>query len=43
MMRRTSLIFLGAMAGAAVTLLATQPHAVLVGASARAAASDTYR
>ena len=43
MMRKTSLIFLGAMAGAAVTLLATQPHAVLVGASARAAASDTYR
>jgi len=43
MMRKTSLIFLGAVAGAAVTLLATQPHAVLVGASARAAASDTYR
>jgi len=43
MMRKTSLIFLGAVAGAAVTLLATQPHAVLVGASARAAVSDTYR
>jgi len=43
MMRKTSLIFLGAVAGAAVTLLATQPHALLVGASARAAASDTYR
>jgi carboxyl-terminal processing protease len=43
MMRKTSLIFLGAVAGAAVTLLATQPHMALVGASAKAAASDTYR
>ncbi len=44
MMRKTSLIFLGAVAGAAVTFLATQPHtALLVGASAKAAASDTYR
>ena len=43
MMRKTSLIFLGAMAGAAVTLLATQPHSALVGSSAKAAASDTYR
>ena len=43
MMRKTSLIFLGAVAGAAVTLLATQPHTALVGSSAKAAASDTYR
>ena len=43
MMRKTSLIFLGAVAGAAVTLLATQPHTALVGFSAKAAASDTYR
>ncbi|MGD0024981.1 MAG: S41 family peptidase [Xanthobacteraceae bacterium] len=43
MMRKTSLIFLGAMAGAAVTLLATQPHTALVGSAAKAAASDTYR
>jgi len=43
MMRKTSLIFLGAFAGAGLTLLATQPHAVFLGSSARAAASDTYR
>jgi carboxyl-terminal processing protease len=43
MMRKTSLVFLGAMAGAVATLLATQPHSMLVGSSARAAASDTYR
>ncbi len=44
MMRKTSLIFLGAVAGAAVTLLATQPHMALVGSSAaKAAAADTYR
>jgi carboxyl-terminal processing protease len=43
MMRKTSLIFLGAAAGAAVTLLATQPPSMFVGSSARAAAADTYR
>ena len=43
MMRKTSLVFLGAMAGAVVTLVATQPHALLIGSAARAAASDTYR
>jgi carboxyl-terminal processing protease len=43
MMRKTSLIFLGALAGAAVTLLATQPHSLLGGSVASAAASDTYR
>src|ERR1700742_1197485 len=43
MMRKTSLVFLGAIAGAGLTLLATQPHSVLVGSSAKAAASDTYR
>src|SRR6202790_1894388 len=43
MMRKTSLIFLGALAGAAATLLVTQPHALLAGSAARAAASDTYR
>ena len=37
MMRKTSLVFLGAMAGAVVTLLATQPHALLIGSAARAA------
>jgi carboxyl-terminal processing protease len=43
MMRKTSLIFLGAAAGVAATLLVTQPHALLASSAARAAASDTYR
>ena len=43
MMRKTSLVFLGVLAGAGLTLLATQPHAVFIGSSAKAAASDTYR
>src|SRR5690242_7202195 len=43
MMRKTSLILLGAAAGAAMTLLAVQPRMILVGATAKAAASDTYR
>jgi carboxyl-terminal processing protease len=42
-MRKTSLIFLGALAGVAATLLLTQPHTLLMGSAARAAASDTYR
>jgi carboxyl-terminal processing protease len=42
-MRKTSLILLGAAAGAAMTLLAFQPRAVFSGATAKAAASDTYR
>jgi carboxyl-terminal processing protease len=43
MIRKTSLILLGATAGIAVTLLATQPRLMLLGASAKAAAADTYR
>src|ERR1700678_1463748 len=43
MMRKTYLVFLGAAAGVVTTLLVTQPHSLLVGSSARAAASDTYR
>src|ERR1700726_2666050 len=43
MMRKTSLIFLGAIAGVGLTLLATQPHSVFVGSSANAALSDTYQ
>ncbi|HWE77704.1 MAG TPA: S41 family peptidase [Pseudolabrys sp.] len=43
MMRKTSLVLLGAASGAALTLLAAQPHMVFVGASAKAAAADTYR
>jgi carboxyl-terminal processing protease len=42
-MRKTSLVLLGAAAGAALSLLATQPR-IMVGASAKAAGSaDTYR
>ena len=43
MMRKTPLILLSALAGAAVTLLVVQPHALPIGSSAKAAASDTYR
>src|SRR5205809_1879304 len=43
MMRKTSLILLGAAAGVAATLLATQPRLLLDGARAQAAAADTYR
>jgi carboxyl-terminal processing protease len=42
MMHKTSLIFLGAIAGAGLTLLAAQPHTVFVESSAKAASSDTY-
>ena len=43
MMRKTALIFLGAIAGAGLTLLVTQPRTVNVGSSAEAALSDTYQ
>jgi carboxyl-terminal processing protease len=43
MMRKTSVILLSAATGAALTLLVTQPRAVSLGSSARAATSDTYR
>src|SRR5436853_57437 len=43
MMRKTSIILLSAATGAALTLFVTQPRAVLMGSSARAATSDTYR
>jgi carboxyl-terminal processing protease len=42
-MRKTSLILLGAAAGAAMSLLATQPRLMLIGTTAKAAASDTYK
>jgi carboxyl-terminal processing protease len=42
-MRKTTLVLLSAAAGAACTLLVTQPRVTLIGSSARAAASDTYR
>ena len=44
MMRKTSVIFLACVAaGAALALFVTQPRAVLMGSTARAATSDTYR
>src|SRR6201984_414330 len=42
-MRKVSLIFLGAIAGAGITLLVTHPGAVSVGLNAEAALSDTYK
>src|SRR5215831_508065 len=42
-MRKTSLILLSAAAGAALTLIATQPRIVFDMSSAKAAAADTYR
>jgi carboxyl-terminal processing protease len=42
-MRKTSMVLLSAATGAALTLFVTQPRAVLMGSSARAATSDTYR
>jgi carboxyl-terminal processing protease len=43
MMRKTTLILLGATAGAAMTLFASQPHMTFAGTSAKAAVADTYR
>ncbi len=43
MMRKTYLVVLGAVAGAAVALLVIQPHAMLLGSAASAASSNTYQ
>jgi carboxyl-terminal processing protease len=43
MIRKTSLVLLGAAAGVAVTLFATQPRLLFVGSTAKAAAADTYK
>jgi carboxyl-terminal processing protease len=43
MIRKTSLVLLGAAAGVAVTLVATQPRLLFVGSTAKAAAADTYK
>src|SRR5213083_691293 len=44
MIRKTSLVLLGAAAGVAITLAATQPRGLaFLSASAKAAAADTYR
>ena len=42
-MRKTSVILLSAVTGAALTLFVTQPRSMLMGSTARAATSDTYR
>ena len=42
-MRKITLILLSAAAGAAMTLLATEPEIFFIGSSAKAAVSDTYR
>src|ERR1700745_3360880 len=43
MVRKTSLILLGAAGGIAVTLIAQEPRILFEGARAQAAAADTYR
>ena len=43
MMRKISLVLLSAAAGAALALVAVQPRVLMLGGSAVAAASDTYR
>ncbi|MEA3024521.1 MAG: carboxyl-terminal processing protease, partial [Alphaproteobacteria bacterium] len=43
MMRKTLLVLMGATAGAAMTLFATQSPMSAVGSSAKAAGADTYR
>ncbi len=43
MMRKTTIVLLSAAAGAAITLMATQPRVMFVGSSAKAAAADTYK
>src|SRR4029077_17663578 len=42
MMHKTFLIFLGAIAGAGLALLATQPNSMYLGSSANAASADMY-
>jgi carboxyl-terminal processing protease len=43
MMRKTTLILLGAAAGAAMALLATEPGTISIGSTAEAAMDDAYR
>ena len=43
MMRRASTVLISAAAGAALTLITTQPRIVFDASSAKAAAADTYR
>jgi carboxyl-terminal processing protease len=43
MKRKASLVFLGALGGAALTMIAIQPPAMLTSAFAKAGSSDTYR
>jgi carboxyl-terminal processing protease len=43
MMRKTTLILLGAAAGAVMALLATEPGTIFIGSTAKAAMDDAYR
>src|SRR3990167_7128207 len=43
MMRKTSLILLGAAAGGAMPWIAVQPRMIFIGSTAKAAVADTYR
>src|ERR1019366_8856745 len=43
MMRKTTLILLGAAAGAVMALLATEPGTISIGSTAKAAMDDAYR
>jgi carboxyl-terminal processing protease len=43
MMRKAAVIFLSAIAGVALTLVATQPHKGFAGSSAKAVSSNTYQ
>lgn len=43
MMRKTSLMFFGALGGAALTVIAIEPPSMSTGAIAKAESSDTYR
>ena len=43
MMRKTPLLLLGGVLGAALTVAATQPRVIMFGSSAKAAAADTYK
>jgi len=43
MMRKTSLVLLGALAGAALTMAVSQPRVAFLGVTAKAAAADTYK
>jgi hypothetical protein len=43
MIRKTAVIFLGAIAGAGLTVLGTQPHRVFAGSSVNTVSASTYQ